>query len=508
MSSALRIDSYTDAERDLLVQKLADRRWRLNNLYTIRDKQGVSVKFVMNSAQENLYDNRHLLNVVLKARQLGFSTFIDIYILDACLWNKDTKAGIIAHHMDDAKAIYAEKIKYPLDNLPPEVRELFEFTTDRAGEVQFDNGSSIRVSTSFRSGTLQILHVSELGKIAAKYPDKAREIRTGAFEAVAQGQEIFVESTAEGREGDFFNLCMKAKALRDSHSTLTPLDFKFHFYPWHENPEYRMDSSLIALTTEDIRYFHDLEGRGIKLDSEQQAWWVKKHGTLQEDIYREHPSYPEEAFKAAVEGAYYGQTITNLRRQGKIGDVPHEINTPVSVCFDLGMNDSTSLWFFQSVGTSLRLIDYYENSGEGIEHYARYLRSLPYNYGTFYMPHDASVRELGSGERRVDTAQKLGIRPIEMAKRPRNQDELSNQIEETRRFLAKCWINETKCSVGLKHLENYRKEWDEKLGTFKSRPRHDAASHGADALRTGAVAYVTQQYVHQQDLVPMPTEDF
>jgi len=216
----------------------------------------------------------------------------------------------------------------------------------------------------------------------------------------------------------------------------------------------------------------------------------------------------EEAFKATIEGAYYGGVISEMRRKGRLGSVPHEPGYPVNTSWDLGMNDSMSIWFFQDVGRERRIIDYYENSGEGLEHYARELSAKGYVYGTHYWPHDGSVRELGTGEKRETTAQKLGIRPIVTVPRPKNNDQLLDQIEETRRFLRTCWIDEGKCDMGIKHLEQYRKEWDDKLGGYKSRPLHDAASHGADGLRTGAVGHKRHVHVSTADLTPPALEDY
>ena len=511
----------TEDEVNSELQKIKDKAelysnqvWRLNNIYKIRDKQGAVIEFCMNAPQEELYTDMWYLNVVLKARQLGFSTFIDIFILDTCLFNPNIHAGIIAHHKDDANAIFEEKIKFPYESLNPVIRSGVNATTDRAGEIKFSNGSSIRVSTSFRSGTLQILHVSELGKIAAKFPEKAKEIRTGAFEAVAQGQMIFVESTAEGREGDFYNMVTKAKNMHDSHSTLTLMDFKFFFFPWHHNPEYRMDPGPVIFTREDQNYFHELEGQGIHLDREQQAWWIKKHEVLGEEIYREHPSFPEEAFKASVEGAYYGKTITDLRRQGRIANVPYEASFPVYTSWDLGMNDSMTIWFFQAIGREIRIIDYLEDSGENLSYYAKILAKKPYSYMGHYLPHDVGVRDLSAPEGASGTKSRetvlrdLGVKPITKVARPKNAEQLLSQIEETRTFLARAWIDETKCDKGIKCLENYRKEWDEKLGTFKKTPLHNWASHGADGLRTAGVGFNTVIKVLDKNLTPEATEDY
>ena len=187
----MQTSSLTASEFDELAQqvdlrqKLQDRYWMLNNLYWITTGVGgQKVKFKMNWAQKLLYKQMWYLNIVLKARQLGMSTFILIFILDACLFNENCKAGVIAHTKDDVKVLFRDKIKFAYDNLDPFIRNTITAKTDSANELVFSNGSSVRVGTSMRSGTLQILHVSEFGKIAKKYPEKAREIITGSFETV------------------------------------------------------------------------------------------------------------------------------------------------------------------------------------------------------------------------------------------------------------------------------------------------------------------------------------
>ena len=493
-----------------LQRLLNDPYWRINHLYKIKDKDGKVSVFKLNKAQEKFYKNMHWRDVILKARQLGFTTFIDLFILDKCLFNATTRAGIIAHHMDDAKTIFEEKIKFPFDNLDPQLREALRGKTDRANEINFSNGSTIRVSTSFRSGTLQYLHISEFGKIAAKYPEKAKEIISGAMEAVPLNGMIFVESTAEGREGAFYDMAITAKKLKDGNKSLTNLDFKFFFFPWYDDPEYVMDPGGVVITTEDLNYFEDLEAQNIHLSDAQKAWWVKKYQTLGDEMFRENPSYPEEAFKVSLVGAYYGKTITDLRRRGRIGNVPHERGYPVDTFWDLGMADAMSIWFVQSIGRERRVLDYYSASGEGLEHYANVLKERGYVYGTHYMPHDVGVRELGTGKKRSDVAQELGISPIIQVAKPKNGDQLLDQIEETRNFIATCWFDEVKCESaqaddtpgGLACLENYRKEWDEKLGAFKRSPLHNWACHGADAFRTGAIGQLVVDEYDEDNLDP------
>jgi len=224
-----------------LVDLWADPLWRLNNLYFITNKAGKVVPFKLNDAQVNLYDELWYLNIILKARQLGFTTFIDLMFLDACVFNSNIRAGIIAHTLDDAGVIFRDKVKFAYDHLPDQIKAINPAIEDSAKTLTLKNNSSLRVGTSMRSGTLQYLHVSEYGKICAKHPEKAQEIKSGALNAVEKGQFIFIESTAEGREGHFYDMCQKAQHHAEQNSKLTELDFKFHFFPWHRDPSYQMD---------------------------------------------------------------------------------------------------------------------------------------------------------------------------------------------------------------------------------------------------------------------------
>jgi hypothetical protein len=207
--------------RQAFNETFGDWRWRLSNLYWITDKEGRRTKFKMNRAQEALFNEMHHLNVILKARQLGFTTFIQLFMLDACVFNSNIRAGTIAHRLDDAQAIFRDKIKYPYDQLPEGIRAAVPVIKDSVTELLLGNNSSLRVSTSHRSGTLNYLHISEYGKLCAKHPEKAREVRTGALNTVQQGQIAFIESTAEGQEGHYYELCQQAQAKARMGTKLT-----------------------------------------------------------------------------------------------------------------------------------------------------------------------------------------------------------------------------------------------------------------------------------------------
>lgn len=464
----------------------ADQRWRLNNLYWITDKEGQRVRFAMNWAQEGLLDDLHFLNLVLKARQLGFTTFICIYMLDVAIFYPNTRCGIIAHTKADSEAIFQDKIKYAYDNLPEEIRAAVPVERDNTTTLQLANNSSIRVGTSLRGGTLQYLHISEFGKICARYPAKAREIVTGALNTIEQGQIAFIESTAEGQEGRFYDLCEEAQAKDRMGSKLTALDWKFHFYPWWREARYSIDPDGVIIPPSLGRYFDELAALGIDLQPSQKAWYAKKAEVQREDMKREYPSTPKEAFEASVEGAYYSQQCAQAEADGRVGRQPYDASLKVETWWDLGMSDQTAIWFVQRHRQEIRVIDFYANNGEGLAHYAKIIAAKPYVYSRHIGPHDIKVRDLSAtdGKSRKEVAEGLGLRPFEVAP----MLEVADGIEAVRSILPRCYFDSEKCADGIKALKNYRKEWDEDRAVWLPRPRHDWASHPADAFRTGAVA--------------------
>jgi hypothetical protein len=493
------------AEFRRAAELLADWRWRLNNLYYITDKNGRRVKFELNWAQERLFNSMHYQNAILKARQLGFTTFIQLFMLDACVFNSNVRAGTIAHNLPDAQSIFRDKVKYPYDSLPEAIREAVRPISDSASELMLSNNSSIRVSTSHRSGTLNYLHISEYGKLCAKYPEKAREVRTGALNTVQAGQVVFVESTAEGQEGHFFQLCDEAQALARTGAKLSPLDFKFHFFPWWEAPEYRLEPEGLRIPEEFVRYFEQLEEQGIKLDAAQRAWYIKKAATQLGDMKREFPSTPKEAFEASVEGAYYGNLMEAAEAQGRIGNFPAVPGVPVHTGWDIGHHDYTSIWFWQRLVGRIRIVGYFQDSGEGMPYYAEECRRLYakndwMRQGAIdYVPHDARVTEWGSDKSRLEQM-------IEKQFKPQVAKELSLEdgINAVRAVLPVCEFDASAAAEGIKTLKSYRKDWDEDRGAWRNKPRHDFSSHGADGFRTGVAIPYREMAPPKDD--PKPTK--
>ena len=427
----------------------------------------------MNWAQKELYENLHNFDIVLKARQLGITTFFCIYLLDKVLWRDNIQAGIIAHTLDDAQNIFQDKLKYAFDQLHPGIRSAFRTVGDSAKELAFTNGSIIRVGTSLRSSTLQYLHVSEFGKICAKYPERAREIITGSLNTVHAGQHIYVESTAEGKEGAFFEMCRTAQDTKD----LTQLDFKFFFFPWWKHPEYTIGVP-VNIPTHLVEYFSSLELKGVKLRDPQKWWYTKKYDVQQEDMLREFPSLPEEAFQASQEGNWYAIQMKELWDTGHITNVSYDKAIPVYTAWDLGQADHTAIWFFQLTRTGdVNFIDYFQGRDKPLDQLTTILHSKKYVYGQCIWPPDANARDR-AGITFVSQARNFGWNGIVL-----EPHGLRDGINLSRATLGRCWFDQNKCKDGIIALENYKKKWSSIIGGWSSEPLHDEYSHGADAFR-------------------------
>lgn len=199
------------------------------------------------------------------------------------------------------------------------------------------------------------------------------------------------------------------------------------------------------------------------------------------------------SFEGAVFGAYLAKQIRDAREAKRICRVPHNPGSEVFTFWDLGVDDSMTIWFMQEAGSQYHFIDYYESSGYGLEHYAKVLKEKKYRYANHYMPHDAEQREMTNSEiakSRKEVAEELGIKPVIVVPRAKNMDIIIQvHIPAMRNVMEKCYFDSDKCAPGVSALENYRAEYDEEKKVLGNRPVHDWSSHGADGFRTFAVGY-------------------
>ena len=222
--------------------------------------------------------------------------------------------------------------------------------------------------------------------------------------------------------------------------------------------------------------------------------------SMSEDQYQQEF---ECSFEAAIMGAYFANQMRAMRSDGRLTKLTFDPARPVNTFWDIGKTDATAIWFHQNRGQMHHLIDYYENSGEGVEHYARVLREKErekgWRYGTHYGPHDLDNSHwvLPGRETVQEAAYQLGIQ-FRVVPRIANK---ADAIEAGRNFLSMAWIDPEGCKQGVECLDNYRKDWDEDRKTWKKQPVHDWASHGADALMTGACGFTP-------DYIPPPSDRY
>ena len=192
----------------------------------------------------------------------------------------------------------------------------------------------------------------------------------------------------------------------------------------------------------------------------------------------------EVSWAAALIGSYYAKQLDSIDLAGQIGRVPWEPNLPVTTAWDLGIADSTAVFFVQQAKHEnyVRVIDYFEDTGEGLHHYIKELQSRPYTYDRHLFPHDVMVRELGSGHSRYETLMNLGVRPTVVPKLT-----VQDGIEAVRGLIPRCYFDRGNVSEGLKHLRHYHRQFNDRTGDWKDKPNHDKSSHACDAFRYLAV---------------------
>lgn len=525
MTAAVEDDLYVDPAALFAANaKFDDLWWRLDSLYWIVDKHGQAVRFHMNAQQRQFVANLWNKNLILKARQLGFSTLMQVLQLDQSIFNANFTGVVIADTLPNAKKLFS-KLEFAYDHLPDVIKEGVPIASKTKGEgIEFAHAdehgkahpSRISIAVSARGGTVNLLHVSELGKIGLKFPQRAEEIKTGAFPAAEQGITV-VESTAEGAFGLFYELCEPAMKRREAGIPETRLDWRLHFFPWYECADYRLsdaDADLVEITETMRKYFARVEAElRIKLDRNQRAWYAKTAETLKKKMKQEYPATPKEAFEQAIEGAVYGDEMTRLREQGRLTRVPLDPNYPVNTFWDFGTADSNAIWFHQMVGLQHRWFYYIEGTGKGLRYWwievcEAHRERHKYKWGRHFLPHDADAEILGEV---VTTKSRilgdLGMRNIVVVPRVAT---IGQGIEVTRKALAgNHWFDDHKpdpelgedmgAGHGIKCLDGYQFEWDDKRGIWSTEPLHNWASHGADAWRQHAQGWTETSSLSNED---------
>lgn len=484
--------SDKDFERLYLKSKL----WRLNNLYKIVDKSGNARQFKMNYAQHCVYaaTRQHPRIIILKSRQQGISTFFLVSYFDDALFCPFLNIGLMAQGTAEATTLL-ERSKFLWDNFDPQIKQAMNIRLkkDNTKELAFSNNSTVFIRVSFRSTTLQRLHISEFGKIANENPARAKETKTGTLQALGRGNTGAIESTAEGT--NLFKTMWDQAVLAESAGELSEKDFKPVFLPWIDDPDCveKVDQVIDAKAEE---YFAKLfKETGRELTREQKNFWIVQRRELGDDIFQEYPATPTEAFSASRDGTYYSRLFNEyVVKLGRLVTGLYDENLPVEVYFDLGVDDYFVLAFVQYYEGDFRIIGEYWNNGYDLEHYIDHVLDSPYEVTGLVFPHDIQVRELGGGSAagkartRLDKVKEMlrdkGYSHLNI--RVLAKSSVAEGIEMVKQMLKTLYM-ETKCHYLQACCLNYTKEWDDKQMVWKKTPLHNEFSHGADVLRQIAI---------------------
>lgn len=273
----------------------------------------------------------------------------------------------------------------------------------------------------------------------------------------------------------------------DEYSLMNPIIWTLIVRPALSD---RKGWAIFIGTTRGMNHFHDL----FKFAQSRPDRWYSRLLTVvdtkaidDDELALLKEEMPEEQFlqeymcswTAALTGSYYGTYISALEKEKKITNVSYDPNSFVNTAWDLGVGDSTAIWFYQVIGTEIHVIDYYESSGQGLEHYVKKIKEKPYMYETHFLPHDAKARSLETGTSREETLRGLRLGRITVLPKLAVED----GIHAVRMLLPRCWFDETKCNRGIDALKNYQKKWDARAKIYLDTPLHDWASNGADAFR-------------------------
>jgi hypothetical protein len=490
--------------------KVSDRDWRLQNLYLIEDERAGIRPFEARPEQLEFRRNRHFRNFIPKARKLGMSTEVTIENLDDCLFIPRLNAAIVDRTEGDAvKKLGIARLAWERGPVHPNqaIAQLWRWlhqanplVKDTDSVMQWKNGSSIEAGVSFTGGTLQRLHVSELGPIAAQKPAKAAEIRRGSLNAVPPDGIITIETTMEGgRFGvcyDFFKLALSTGGRQD----LNAGQWRLHFFPWVNHPSYVLPGSK-PVRPETFQYFRELEEkRGLTVSLERQAWYEAKKLELREEIWQQFPTIIEECDRAQVAGAIYPEMI-RVRSEGRVKTFPFEPGVPFYSFWDLGSAENRAGWLIQPTRKDINVMDWCAGGKPGAEGMAEQIRAWEREHGPIaghFLPHDADITDKGAGRTYKQQLIDCGI-PAHLIFIVPRIPKVTYGISEVRARLGRMWFHE-RCDRtvvsdtgeelpgGIGRLEAYRWTPITASGVQSDAPLPDFCSHSADALRTFAEA--------------------
>jgi hypothetical protein len=402
------------------------------------------------------------LLIILKARQLGLTWITASLVLWLAIVNQ-LFLSVIISTTEDLSIEFLQRVYFILDRLPVWLKPPTKTRTQQIFEFQHAQGLV---------STIKSMPTTEMGA-QSKTPNLlimdetctnrlARAIFNASYPGIeaAKGKVILISNSIKQGAGWYFT--------RDTYmaSMIGANRFKRIFLPWNAHPQ-RPET-----------FKRDMVAAGM----------------TERDVNENYPDTEEEAISDRdIRGVYYSKQMAEARKEKRIGVVPWVPGHEVYTFWDLGIDDATAIWFMQHIGAQYRFIEYYENTGMGMVHYAKVLKDKPYVYGDHYMPHDAEQRQMGGDTdvalSKKEIAENLGIEPILLVKKAKDSQAIMNAIEAGRNIMNQCCFDAERCARGILCLESYRSEYDEDKDKLGNKPADTFAIHGADAFRTFSQGY-------------------
>ena len=446
--------------------------------HKILNEVGEVVQFVPRKEQIDILNINHPRIVVAKPRQVGFSAIFQKIGEDSCMYNPNTSFMTIAHTQEDAIAIRNKKIAASHRALAPELKAYI------GGPYKFNNGSEITVGTDARSDVIQILHISEFGEICRTSKIREDAIINGSFPAV-HGR-IFVESTARGSSGGFYDMCHQAldqKAFADNRGiALHESQFYLYFMAWWQYEANRAYGEIQIEPELNDYFLHLQKSNGIYLDEAQRKWYASVWNNVnrRKKIKQEYPSTFEECWEDTLEGVVFDQEIRDVREQYRIVDnLPIDKTEPFIVTFDLGYRDQTSLWFLQynQAHSYFHVIKYYEENERLVSRYVQVLKEFEAEHGVrigvCLMPPDAKTNSMLAEHDNLSSVKKVIENAgwnVQIVPAPDKQW----MIDGTRAMFPSLKFDRKGCELGIRRLDNYTEE---------AKHKHTIETHAADSFQ-------------------------
>ena len=410
------------------------------------------------------------------------STLAVLYLLDETLFSQNMSAGIVSYSLEHAQYIFKKIIGHAVDNIPAWLAPFARVDSRSAREIRFASGSSIRVDTTLRGGSYQLVLVSEYGKTCARNPIKAEEVITGTLNTLSANSRSIIESTGEGNEGFFAEMVYSANERGNDH--LSPLDYYLHFFPWYMEPTYSM-SQPVTIDVSLTDYFKKIEEEtAYKFTQQQKNWYAHQRSMMGDKIKQEFPSVISEAFLSSSDAYYFQLGVEKAYSENRILNTPlYDALQSVYIAMDIGATDMTVMVFFQLIHGEIRIIDYYEDNNKGVDFYARFLlQDKKYLYHTIFLPHDAAHKDgiIVENTYKREFAKLFAHTPTKFHVLSRTDK--NPNISNARLKLDRCVFNENRTKPLIDWMRKYRKKWSEQYGKYIDEPFHDLSSHYADAF--------------------------